>query len=78
MATGTGDVKGTSAELVYTTNHWYKEGGRLCSHRHGVQISSTHNSTGSMATGTGDGKGTSAELYTKHHHHWLTLGRHEV
>ena len=76
MATGTGDVKGTSAEL-YTTNHWYKEGGRLCSH-HGVQISSTHNSTGSMATGTGDGKGTSAELYTKHHHHWLTLGRHEV
>ena len=76
MATGTGDVKDTSAEL-YTINHWYKEGGgRLCSH-HGVQrISSTHNSTGSMATGTGDVKGASAELYTKHPH-WLTLGRHK-
>ena len=36
--TGTGDVKDSAAVAadLYTTNHWYKEGGRLCSH-HGVR-----------------------------------------
>ena len=55
MATGTGDVKGKSAAAgLYATNHWYKGFVHIIAY---VQISSTHNSTGSMTTaGTGDAK----------------------